>query len=72
MTANRELAELLRIQADDAMRHRKALLCASAALATTTSVPAAIRALGDWDGPPAIKTAALDLIDTLTRQESPA
>ena len=41
MTANAELADQLRRQADDATMRRRVLLCAAVALATTTSVPAA-------------------------------
>ena len=69
MTGNQQLAEQLRAQADDATRQRRVLLCASVALATTTSVPAAIRVLREWDGPAAIKTAAAELLGDLTRQD---
>lgn len=71
MTDNAELAGQLRRQADDAMQRRKVLLTASVALATTTTVPAAIRALTEWDGPAAIKTAAAELLGQLASQESP-
>jgi hypothetical protein len=68
VTGNQQLAEQLRRQADDATRQRRALLCASVALATTTSVPAAIRVLHEWDGPEAIKTAAADLLGDLSKE----
>ena len=72
MTANADLAAELRRQADDATMRRRVLLCASVALATTTSVPAAIRVLREWDtGPQAIRSAAAELIGELARQESP-
>jgi hypothetical protein len=68
MTANAELAEQLRRQADDATARRRALLTASVALSTTNSIPAAIRALAEWNGPVVIKTAALELLDDLTKE----
>lgn len=70
MTANADLAEQLRRQADGAIARRRVLLTASVALSTTTSIPAAIRALGEWNGPVAIKTAAIELLDDLTRKET--
>lgn len=69
MTANAEFAEQLRRQADDAMARRRILLVASVAAETTRTIPAAIRALGEWNGPAAIKTAAIELLGDLTRQE---
>lgn len=63
---NAELAEQLRHQADDAMSHRKALLCASVALATTTSIAAAKRALREWHGPAGIRDRAVTLLDELS------
>jgi hypothetical protein len=70
VTANAELAEQLRRQADDATARRRALLTASVALTTTTSIPAAIRALGEWNGPPAIKTAATELLERISAAET--
>jgi hypothetical protein len=67
MTANAELAEQLRRQADDATARRRALLTASVALSTTTSVPAAIRALGEWNGPGAIKDAATEVLEQISQ-----
>jgi hypothetical protein len=69
MTSNDHLAEQLRRQADDCMHRRKVLLTCSVALGTTTSAGAAIRALRGWDGPDAIKTAAIKLLDQLTATE---
>lgn len=66
MPANRELAALLRDQADDAAHHRKALLCASVALAETKTVPAAVKVIEQWDGPAEIKDAAAGLLGQLT------
>jgi hypothetical protein len=65
--ANSELAEQLRRQADDASARRRVLLTASVALSTTPSTLAAIRALGEWNGPATIKTAAIELLEQLTR-----
>jgi hypothetical protein len=71
VTANRELAARLVAQADDAMRHRKALLCAAVALAESSTIAGARKILAGWDGPPVIRSAAAGLLDELTRQESP-
>jgi hypothetical protein len=52
------------------MQQRKILLCASVALATTTSTEAALRVLREWDtGPQPIRSAAAELIGDLARQE---
>ena len=50
MTTNAVLAEQLHAQADDAMHHRKILLCASVALTETNTAAAAVKVLGDWHG----------------------
>jgi hypothetical protein len=63
---NAELAEQLRHQADEAMNHRKALLCPSVALATTTSLAGAKRALREWHGPADIRDGAVTLLDELS------
>jgi hypothetical protein len=63
MTPNAELAARLLVQADDAMRQRKILLCARVALSTTTTTASAVRALRDWDGPAEIRDAAIALLD---------
>jgi len=54
-------------QADDAMLRRKALLCASAALGETQSVPAAIKVIRDCRLPAEISEAAVDLLGQLTQ-----
>jgi hypothetical protein len=59
---NDQLARQFRAQADEAMSARKALLCASVAVATTSTIPAAIGALERWDGPAAVKAAAIELV----------
>jgi hypothetical protein len=71
MTANAELAEQLRRQAGDAIARRRALLTASVALSTTNSIPAAIRALAEWNGPVVIKAAAIEVLEQFT-QDVPA
>jgi hypothetical protein len=68
VTANAELAEQLRHQADEAMHRRKALLCASVAVATTATIPAAIRALREWNGPERIRQDAIDVIGHLASE----
>jgi hypothetical protein len=65
---NADLARQLVAQADDAMHRRKALLCASVVLATTSTVPAAVRALSDWDGPADIKAAAIEVLGQLATE----
>jgi hypothetical protein len=71
---NRDLAERLVRQADDAMSRRKVLLVASTALATTTSVPAAKRAITDPDLhiSAAVRSAALTVLDEITSIEGTA
>jgi hypothetical protein len=68
VTANAELAARLRGQADDAILRRKALLCASVALAETKTVPAAIKVIRDCRLPAEISEAAVELLDELTRE----
>jgi hypothetical protein len=70
VTANSDLARQLRDQADDAMHHRKALLCVSVALAETTTVAAARKALAEWPGPARVKHDAVELLDELTTEET--
>lgn len=67
-TANAELAEQLRRRADDAMRTRKALLCASVALAETKTIASARKVLADPDLriPAAVKSEALGVLAALT------
>jgi hypothetical protein len=73
VTANAELAEQFRRQADDAMHQRRVFLVASVALASTTTLAAARKVLADPELriPAAVKSAAIGLLDDLTRQESP-
>ncbi len=68
MTANADLAATARAQADDAMGRRKALLCASVALAETSSITAARKVLREWNGPEHIRAAALDVLGQLARE----
>jgi hypothetical protein len=50
---------------------RKAALCAAVALADTTTPAAARRVLDGWhDGPAGVRTAAVQLVGHLTRQEA--
>lgn len=67
MTGNEQLAADLIRQADDHLVSRKALLVAAAALGTTTTIPAARKAIADPDAhiPPAIRSAALELLGRL-------
>jgi hypothetical protein len=71
VTGNRDLAAGLRDQADAAVHRRKVLLCASVALAETSTIAAARKVLHDWDGPAAIRDAAIELLGQLT-QDVPA
>jgi hypothetical protein len=66
VTANDELARRLSAEADAAMTLRRALLCASVALATTASIPAARTALQAWNGPASVRDSALKVLDELT------
>jgi hypothetical protein len=63
---NPQLAEQLRAQADDAMHRRKVLLVAAVALAESNSIAGARKILDDWDGPPAIKAEAIEVLGDLT------
>lgn len=63
---NRDLAARLRAQADDAVHRRKVLLVAAVALAESTSITGARKILAGWDGPPAIRDAAIELLGQLT------
>jgi hypothetical protein len=65
MTGNDHLADQLRREADDCMQRRKVLLTCSVALAQTRSVAAARKVISDWDGPAAIKAAAIELLGEL-------
>ena len=74
MIANAALAARVRQLADRELRGsaaRAAALCAAVALVESTSIPGARKILAAWDGPAAIKAAAIELLGTLTRQESP-
>jgi hypothetical protein len=62
---NAELAAQLVRQADDAMRDRKALLCAAVALADTKTTSAARRVLAEWNGPAEVVSRAVELLDQL-------
>jgi hypothetical protein len=62
---NKQLAERLVAEADACTSRRKALLCAAVAVGTTTSIRAAARAMADWDGPPAIRDQAIEIITGL-------
>lgn len=62
---NAELAAELVRQADDAMAERRILLVCSVALGTTKTIPAAKRALREWDGPADIRDGAVKLLDQL-------
>jgi hypothetical protein len=67
VTGNAELAEQLRRQADDAIKRRRILLVAAVALAESNTIAGARKILDDWDGPTAIRDAALELLSQLTR-----
>lgn len=47
---------------------RRAYGCAAMAIATTRSIPAARRALADWNGPGEVKAAALAALEKLTQE----
>jgi hypothetical protein len=66
---NAELAAELLRQADDAMVLRKQLLCAATVLRNTKTIPAAKRALREWDGPSEIVARAVELLDQLSEGE---
>ncbi|MGO9079034.1 MAG: hypothetical protein ACLQDY_08310 [Streptosporangiaceae bacterium] len=66
MTANTALAAQLVTEANEAASRRRALLCASTALGTTASVPAAREVLSQWDGPAAVRDDAIGILDALT------
>ncbi len=61
-------ADRLTAEADEAMRRRRALLTASCALGTTKTIPAARRALAEWDGPGTIRDQALAIINALAAE----
>lgn len=65
MTGNRVLAARLRDQADEAMHQRKVLLVTAVALGESPTVTGARKVLAGWDGPGAIKTAAIELLDQI-------
>jgi hypothetical protein len=66
---NAEHAQRLVAEADVAMRHRRALLCASVALATTSTAAQARRVLTGWaDGPHTIVADAIAVLDALGAQ----
>ena len=67
---NSELAAKLIRQADGCMSRRRALLCASVALGTTKTIPAARKVLREWQGPAAVIGEALDIIDQLAQEVS--
>ncbi len=70
MTTNAVLAEQLHAQADDAMHHRKILLCASVALTETNTAAAAVKVLGDWHGADSIEDAAIEVLEQLALEHS--
>jgi hypothetical protein len=57
---NRELAKRLVAEADAHMTDRKALLCAAVVADRTSSIPAAIKALREWDGPAEVVGRAME------------
>ena len=65
MTTNRQFADQLRRQADEAMLRRRAMLVCSVALAETKTVAAARKVIAGWDGPAEVKANALELLDQL-------
>ena len=71
---NRELAAELVAEADRCMARRKALLCAAVAARTTSTIPAARRALADPEVciPAEIRSAALAELDQVTTTERTA
>lgn len=72
MTSNEQMAADLISRADDHMTSRKVLLAAAAALGTTTTIPAARKAIADPDAhiPGAIRSAALELLGQLATDHS--
>jgi hypothetical protein len=63
---NEQLAERLTEEAQAASQHRRALLTASVALASTTTLAAARKVLAETDDlPPRVIGAALAILDTL-------
>ena len=68
MTANADLADHLRAQADDAMHTRRVYLTAATALASTTTIASARKVLADPELriPAVVKTEALGILAALT------
>jgi hypothetical protein len=66
---NPELSAQALALADEALFRRKVALCANVALATSGTVAGARKVLAGWDGPDAIKTAAIELLDHLATTE---
>jgi hypothetical protein len=60
---NRELAQQLVRRADDHMRDRRALLVAAVAVGETKTIPAAIRVLREWNGPAAVISEAVRVLE---------
>jgi hypothetical protein len=63
---NAELAADLVRQADGHMAERRSLLACSVALGTTKTIPAAKKALREWDGPGDVRAGAVELLDELS------
>jgi len=74
MTANAELAARARQLADRELRGsraRAAALCCAVALGESASIAGARKILDAWDGPAAIRDAAIKALGQLASQESP-
>ncbi len=65
--ANDDHAAQLVEQADAAMRQRKALLCASVVLCSTSNVAAARKLLRGYEGQPVVVTDAMEILDGLSK-----
>lgn len=59
------IADDLVRQADDAMHRRRCLLTAAVALRQASSVATARRWITHWQGPPDVKTGALEILGQL-------
>lgn len=73
MPADRDLADRARklaAAADPGSIERRAFGCASVALSTTSSIPAARRVLAGWNGPADVQAAAMAALDELAAAEA--
>lgn len=65
MTGNRAMAEQFLDESAQLAARRRALLAAACCLNTTATLGGALRALGEWDGPDAIRKDAAAILEAL-------